>query len=176
MGISNCKHHYVLASPNGMWAIAVCKKCRMKTAFRNSLDWDIHKRILEKNFITKFEFLESQNIPIKELIPSDKKEWILPYVEKYGIQGTARKLKLPVSSVGMWAKGKSGMPRNADKYSPSFKKKVLQKIEDNQPHYSIAKEFDMPRTTVQSWANNVKNTPKDTYLNSSNGTNTPLTQ
>ena len=176
MTVSNCKHHYIVDSPNGTWAVAVCKKCSMKTAFRNSLDWDIHKRVLEKNYLTKFEFLESQNISFNELIPSDKKEWILPYVKKYGIQGTARKLKLPASSVGLWAKGKSCKEKNADKYSPSFKKKVLKKIEDNLPHYRIAKELGIPRTTVQSWANDMKNTSKSSHLNSSNGTNTSLIQ
>ena len=174
MAISNCKHHYLIETPNGSWALAICKKCKMKTAFRNSIDWDIHKRVLSSDQQTKFEFLESMNIPIKDLIPTDKKEWVLPYVQEFGIQGTARKFGIPTSTVGMWAKGKSGMPRNADKYSPSVRKKVMERIENNISQIKIAKEFNIPRTTVQSWANSAKNGLKSPHLNDPNDTNSPL--
>ena len=142
---SNCHHYFVIDSPQGYWSKANCKKCGLIKALGNS---DDNPHITESS---RIEFLKNSGVDFNNLCAKDKREWLKPYVQKYGIQQTARLLNKPTSSIGKWAEGLSRFPRNSQKYSKEFRFQAILEYTIKKNFYGVAKQLEIPRSTLQSW-------------------------
>ena len=148
---SNCVHWYIIGTPNGAWSTAKCKKCELITAVENSQVVTAHGKPIPRGDDEKRDFLESLNVNIWELIPTDRPMMVLPYVKKYGIMGTARLLNIPKSTIGKWAKGESCFLQNGNVYSEKTRKELVQKAIKTNNIKKVAREAGIPRSTLQKW-------------------------
>lgn len=87
---------------------------------------------------------------------SAKRAKVQDLVKQYGINGTARMLDMPLSSVGLLAKGVSPKKWNSDKFGKEFKLKVALYAIKAKNNYYTAKKFKVSRGTVQNWVREYK--------------------
>jgi len=85
-----------------------------------------------------------------------RKEEIKDLVKQYGINGTARMLDMPRSSVGLLAKGVSPRKWNRGKFGKEFKLKVALYAIKAKNNYYTAKKFKVSRGAVQNWVREYK--------------------
>ena len=88
-----------------------------------------------------------------------KRNRVRAMVMEYGINITADKLKIPRSTVGLWAKGLSDKPTwafNRSKYSKEFKTEVAEYAIRAKNYYYSAKKFGVARASIQNWVKEYK--------------------
>jgi len=88
-----------------------------------------------------------------------KRNRVRAMVMKYGVNITADKLKIPRSTVGLWAKGLSNKPTwafNRSKYSKEFKTEVAEYAIRAKNYYYTAKKYGIPRSSIQNWVREYK--------------------
>jgi len=100
----------------------------------------------------KRRFLRSQGIPLtsKYWTDEDRNE-IISSVSIIGVNATARKYKIPRSTVGLWTKGLSPKVSNRYKYTNLFKETVALYAKTINNNRRTSKIFDVPRSSVQLW-------------------------
>ena len=120
---ASCLHHWIIESPNGLWSLATCKKCKKVDAFKNSLDeplWsppikslppNVKSRAIknkDKDMITKEEFLTQMDPqPIKSNGSKYETEFKLKIVQETNIYGRTKvrkKYGLPETTLRGWIK------------------------------------------------------------------------
>ena len=143
---SKCAHHFILESPNGSWALGKCDKCKKFDAFLNWVPTST------ETIESKREFLRSRGIKHWETYSIEIKQEVIQVVSEVGIHQAARKFNIPISTVGLWAKGLSIHNRNSKKYTISFKLSAIQYYLKEGNFKKTAKKLGVPRSTLQSWS------------------------
>ena len=145
---SKCAHYWKIDSPRESWSLGICRKCDKIDAF---LNWT--PRTNDKVCIKdKRKFLKSKGIKYWETYTSEVKEEVVEAASKFGIHEAARLFDIPVSTVGLWAKGRSKYIKNSDKYPNTFKISALGYYKKEQNFKKVARKLGVPRSTLQSWA------------------------
>ena len=85
-----------------------------------------------------------------------RREEIKDLVKQYGVNGTARMLDMPRSSVGLLAKGVQPRKWNRGKFGKEFKLEVALYAIRNKNNYYTAKKFKVSRGSVQNWVREYK--------------------
>mgnify|MGYP003307111505 FL=1 len=122
-----------------------------------------YKRITISNTITRreekkrvFEYKEDPEQVRKDQEYYAKRNKVRDMVAKYGINGTAKMLNMPRSSVGLLAKGVSPKRWNRGKFGKAFKLKVAKYAIKAKNNYYTAKKFKVSRGAVQNWVREYK--------------------
>ena len=113
-----------------------------------------------KNAIGKITLAKGSLISVvKKGQKAKLQEKVRDMVMEHGVNITADKMKIPRSTVGLWAKGLSNKPTwafNRSKYSAKFKTEVAEYAIRNKNNYYTAKKFQIPRGSVQNWVREYK--------------------
>ena len=146
------RHHYILTNYPSGWALGECKWCKKIEPFRQYPQHNAHNQVIPTSLEEKRKFL----ISIGKRIHSSRwekgeKEQIIESVKIIGINKTAKKFGLPTSTVGIWAKGKSPIKPVSQMYSDDFKLKCVNEYRKKKNFYRVAKELEIPRSTLQKW-------------------------
>jgi transposase-like protein len=91
-----------------------------------------------------------------EIYTATTKQRIIQTAIENGIHEAARRFNAPVSTVALWAKGKSKYKRNAEKYEDSFRLSALHQYHNEQNFRKVARALQIPRSTLQSWVRNAQ--------------------
>ena len=87
------------------------------------------------------------------------KDQIQSLVKEHGVSATAKKLNMPISTVGLWGKGLSKKRKwgwQKGIHSKEFKTKVAQYTIRNRNYYDSAKKFKIARSNIQNWVREYK--------------------
>ena len=161
---SKCSHYFLVDAPREIWSLAVCHKCNKKDAFLNisiSTVWDTAQKVKKIKCVdqSKREFLKAKGVKYWETYTIEKKKEVVQAVEELGIHQTARLFKIPISTVGLWAKGQSIHIKNSDKYTAHFKLFAIGYYLKERNFKKVARRLGVPRSTLQSWARKSLNRP-----------------
>ena len=118
-----------------------------------------YKRVTVSNTITRREnkkMFEYSKQVSKDQEYYAKRNKVRDMVAKYGINGTARMLDMPRSSVGLLAKGVSPKRWNRGKFGRAFKLKVARYAIKAKNNYYTAKKYKVSRGAVQNWVREYK--------------------
>ena len=88
-----------------------------------------------------------------------KRKKVRAMVMEYGVNITADKLKIPRSTVGLWAIGLSTKPTwacNRSKYSKEFKIEVAEYAIRAKNYYYTSKKYGIARSNIQNWVKEYK--------------------
>lgn len=148
-----CRHYYKISSTTARgWSLAKCKKCYVIDAFKNYYHVTKKGTVVYPSFAEKRDFLHSQGIRVtKRHWSEQEQEQVVRSVSQIGVNATAKKFRMAVSTVGLWAKGKSPKQYKGNKYTLDFKKEVAQYAETSDNNYGAAKKFRVTRGAVQNW-------------------------
>ncbi len=146
---SKCAHYFIVDSPRESWSLAICRKCNKIDAF---LNWKPLSQNTIRVTISKREFLRSKGIKYWETYSDETKNEVIQAVPKLGIHKAAKKFGIPISTVGLWAKGRSRYVKNSAKYPSTFKASALRYYKKEQNFKKVARKLGVPRSTLQSWA------------------------
>ena len=136
----------------------VCSNCghakRKQTYYRNTT---VRRQVEETK---KRNEVKQQHVQIN-MKHTDKQYYakkakVQDLVKQYGINGTARMLDMPRSSVGLLAKGVSPKRWNRGKFGRVFKLKVARYAIKAKNNYYTAKKFGVSRGAVQNWVREYK--------------------
>ena len=143
-----CKHHYVLDQSKDGWALAQCKWCKRINAFQNQYKSHPDPTTLAE----KRDFLRSAGKVVSSNhwtpIARDK---VIASIKTIGINKTAKKFNMPVSTVGAWGKGLSCNKSNRTKYQEDFKRKAVATALKTKNIRRTAINLDIPRSALQIW-------------------------
>ena len=143
---TKCAHHFILEAPNGTWSLGICDKCSKIDAFRN---WESK---FNDDAESKRNFLRSKGVKYWETYSAEIKSEVVQAASEIGIHEAARKFDIPISTVGLWAKGRSIHDKNSDKYTISFKILAIKYYLKERNFKRTARILGVPRSTLQSWA------------------------
>ena len=143
---TKCSHHFILETPNGTWSLGRCDKCNKIDAFRN---WESKTK---DDAESKRNFLRSKGVKYWEKYSAETKLQVIEAVSRIGIHEAARKFDIPISTVGLWAKGRSVHDKNSEKYTISFKILAINYYLKERNFKRTARILGVPRSTLQSWA------------------------
>lgn len=135
-----------------------CLMCGRITYIKNSSGYDLASRRKKKDEYAKTKGYWSPTKVRSRAVGRGNKERkrrrVREMVMRYGVNITANKLKIPRSTVGLWAKGLSNRPRfafNRSKYGKEFKTEVAEYAISTNNKKVTAKKFSIPRSSVQNW-------------------------
>jgi len=163
---SKCIHYFNVESPRETWSLAVCYKCDKIDAFLNWNPTKFGNSVFVGN-TGKREFLKSRGVKYWETYTIEKKKEVIQTVEKLGIHKTARLLEIPISTVGLWAKGQSIHIKNSDKYTPHFKLSAIGYYLKERNFKKVARILGVPRSTLQSWTKKAFKQTRTPHVNES---------
>ena len=149
---SKCSHHFILESPNGEWSLGKCGKCSKLDAFPNWMAKSAWMPKSEGTTESKREFLRSKGIKYWARYSIELKQEVIEAATRFGIHAAARQFDIPISTVGLWAKGHSVHNKNSEKYTDSFKLSAIQYYQREGNFKKTAKKLGVPRSTLQSWS------------------------
>ena len=143
-----CKHHYVLDQSKDGWALAQCKWCKRINAFQNQYKSHPDPTTLAE----KRDSLRSAGkvVSSNHWTPIERDK-VIASIKTIGINKTAKKFNMPVSTVGAWGKGLSCNKSNRTKYQEDFKKKAVATALKTKNIRRTAINLDIPRSALQIW-------------------------
>ena len=143
-----CKHHYVLNQSKDGWTLARCKWCKRINAFKESYTSKPELTTLAE----KRDFLRSAGkvVSSNHWTPIERDK-VIASIKTIGINKTAKKFNMPVSTVGAWGKGLSCNKSNRTKYQEDFKKKAVATALKTKNIRRTAINLDIPRSALQIW-------------------------
>ena len=119
---------------------------------------------VEESMYTKTKRRKELDLFDKELAELEKdrayyskRKKVQAYAIKYGINGAARVLKMPRSSVGLLAKGLSIKKFNRGKFDKELKLKVIKRYKEFPNKKRVAEEFGVSRPALQNWVKEYEN-------------------
>lgn len=80
-----------------------------------------------------------------------ERDKVIASIKTIGINKTAKKFNMPVSTVGAWGKGLSCNKSNRTKYQEDFKKKAVATALKTKNIRRTAINLDIPRSALQIW-------------------------
>jgi len=179
-----CVHHWLIESPNGKFSLAKCKKCGEYDAMSNSIAngvWsqaspkrkpvikdDIEREVfLQEKIKEEKERIKKELVQQKILKAELRKRTPIQYTDKVKIRvllnlmkgrtiaETSRINKVPTSTIHGWRNTYSNYPKvKTSGNIEIFKKIIIEKIETEGNISNIAKDYDMPRSTLRDWLKN----------------------
>ena len=145
-------HRYQVQSHSGGWALGRCKWCRRTEPFRDSSIGYVKGKQILPTSAEKRRFLRSLDIPVSRNRWDDSEvQTLIDSVKEIGMNQTAKQYEIPVSTLHLWTKGLSPFSYNPTKYTKEFKSKVISAYEKRKNFRGVAKDFGIPRSTLQRW-------------------------
>ena len=143
-----CKHHYVLEQPKDGWSFARCKWCHRINAFKE----DYKSKPEPTTLAEKRDFLRSagKTVSHHHWSPEERAK-VIASIKTIGINKTAKKFNMPVSTVGKWGKGLSCNQSNRTKYQEEFRKKAVAVALKTKNIRRTAINLGVTRSALQIW-------------------------
>ena len=143
-------HHYILEPAEKGWVRGRCKWCESTDLFYNENKIrTLGGKAQGPTSADKREYLRSKGWPLtNKYWDAGEKERVISSVKLIGVQATARKMNLPVSTVALWGKGQSPF---VSRYTSEFKKKAVYLALTTKNIRRTAINLDIPRSVLQSW-------------------------